>query len=111
MTSRMHLLGFRERFCLLLRARCSRPNRDWHKSCTCMRCKVVRLFACPFSFARVCVRLGASVGSRNPVRKRVDACGLGGRAWMAPCHLRVGSCVTCRPGYLVLGCINLWEEP
>ena len=65
----------------------------------------------PFSFARVRVRLGASVGSRNPVRKRVDACGLGGRAWMAPSRLRVDSCVTCRPGYLVFGRINPWEEP
>ena len=65
-------------------------------------CAVVRvLCGCSRSFARVRVRLGASVGSRNPVRKRVDACSLGGRAWMAPCHLRVGSCVTCRP--VILG--------
>ena len=69
------------------------------------------MFACPFSFAWVRVRLGACVGSCNPVRKRVDACGLGGRAWMAPSRLRVGSCVTCRPGYPFLGRINPWEEP
>ena len=56
-------------------------------------------------------RLGVSVGSRNPVRQGVDVCGLGGRAWIAPYRLRVGSCVTCRSGYLVLGRINSWEEP
>ena len=53
---------------------------------------------------------GVSVRSRNPVRKRVDACGLGGRAWMAPCRLRVRSCLTCTPGYLVLGRIYLYPE-
>ena len=69
------------------------------------------MFACPFSFAWVCVRLGASVSSCNPVRKRVDAWGLEGRAWMAPSRFHVGSCVTCRPGYLVLARIYSWEEP
>ena len=29
--------GFRERFCLSLRARSSGPDLDWHKSCTCTR--------------------------------------------------------------------------
>ena len=58
-------LGFLERFCLSIRARCSGPDR---------------------------------------------ACGLGDRAWIAPCRLRVGSCVICRPGYLILGRINPWEE-
>ena len=37
MTSRMLPLGLRGRFCISLRARCSGPNRDWHRSCTCMR--------------------------------------------------------------------------
>ena len=66
----------------------------------------MRVFACPFRFALVRVRLGAFVGSRNPVQKRVYVCGLGGRAWMAPCRLRVGSYVdldTLFLGPLILG--------
>lgn len=69
------------------------------------------MVVCAFRFAWVRVRQGAFVGSRNPVQKRLYACGLGGRAWMAPCHLRVSRYVTCRPGYLVPGSINPWEEP
>ena len=78
-TSRMPPPGFRGRFCL--RARFSGPDRVWHKSCACTR---VVLQGCAGGRVSLWFRLGpraprVSLGSRNPVRKRVDACGLGGR--------------------------------